>query len=642
MLLLDSRSYDLPLAANAPLNRGLLGWWRASGVGNKGYFRDLMNRSGRIGTDVPLINAATWVAGRSASTRALRCDGSERGARITCPTYLRLARPLHISGWLRSNGTSPSNYAGLFGISYTNYDSVPYESFTLGNSDAGYLRGYSNNSGLVWLNASSYAISSFTNWTHVAFEVSGTNGYIYVNGIQVASGYSSGSSFADPTYGTAQLTIGASTPGTSRNINCDIDDVRIANRYYGEDGIKQLYHASRRGWQQELARPRRYWFPAASSAINADLPTAVIRFTPVAPTASKGATAGQGLVDLLPVAPTTTKAATAGQGLIDLTGIAATANFLPAAGQGLIDLAPVVATTTKAAASGQGLIDFTPPAPTANFLATSGQGLVDFVGVSPTSSKAAAAGIGLVDFVGAAPVDGIQAQSGQGLIDLVGVAPTNTKAATAGQGLVDFVGVSPAAAKAATAGQGMVDLLAVAPTSTKAAALPIAAVDFVAPSLDGGQSANLPAGLVDFTPVTPVSTKAATAGQGLIDFTPLSSTASHAAAAGVGLLDLLSIAPGSSKAVASGQGLIDIFGQAPTNAIAAVSGIGLLELSAVAPTTSKQVLHGIGLIEFLTPGYSDVRVGVFAWDAFDYFVPGVYVAQEFVPGLIVADDFTGE
>lgn len=267
MLLLDSRSYDLPLAANAPLNRGLLGWWRASGVGNKGYFRDLMNRSGRIGTDVPLINAATWVAGRSASTRALRCDGSERGARITCPTYLRLARPLHISGWLRSNGTSPSNYAGLFGISYTNSDSVPYESFTLGNSDAGYLRGYSNNSGLVWLNASSYAISSFTNWTHVAFEVSGTNGYIYVNGIQVASGYSSGSSFADPTYGTAQLTIGASTPGTSRNINCDIDDVRIANRYYGEDGIKQLYHASRRGWQQELARPRRYWFPAASASL---------------------------------------------------------------------------------------------------------------------------------------------------------------------------------------------------------------------------------------------------------------------------------------------------------------------------------------------------------------------------------------
>lgn len=249
----------LRVNVSAPLNRGLLGWWRAGGGlnGRAPQFYDMCGR-----TNIPFVNSPTWSGDRHPnSRRSLRCAASEAGVRITCPTYLRIARPIHICGWVRSLG-SPSAYADMFGVSYTDSDTSPYEAYSLGVSDTGYIRGYANNgSTLAFLNAPSYSLSSYTNWTHLAFEVIGTSGYIYLNGALIASGTSL-NPFGDPIYGTAKLTIGASTTGTSRNINCLIDDVRIANRGYGEEGIRKLYQAALLGWPTEFAKPRRYWFPA--------------------------------------------------------------------------------------------------------------------------------------------------------------------------------------------------------------------------------------------------------------------------------------------------------------------------------------------------------------------------------------------
>ena len=330
----------------APLNQGLLGWWRASGNVN-GLAQRFYDLCGR--TNIPFLNAPSWSgASHPNSRRSLRCAASESGVQITCPTYLRLSQPIHISLWMKSIGT-PSNYAEMAGVTYTDSDTDPYIAYSIGCTSGGNLCARGNNGTGVWSIDTSTPVSSLTDWTHLAFEMYGGGaGYLYRNGIQVAAGSPFGSG---PTYAAnAKLFIGTSTPGTTRNINCLIDDVRIANRSYGAEGIRKLYQASLLGWPTEFVKPRRYWFPAAGASVF----TASGALTVGAATASASASH---------TTPTYTASAT-------LTIGAATAS-----GSGTFSAGTKTAsgTLTMGAATAAGSATFTPPVYTGSGAVTVGK-----------------------------------------------------------------------------------------------------------------------------------------------------------------------------------------------------------------------------------------------------------------------------
>ena len=82
-------------------------------------------------------------------------------------------------------------------------------------------------------------------WNYVVFSKSGTNGYLYHNGILVGST----NSFPTNLNNVNTHTIGAKFHALeSSSFNGTIDDIRIYNRALTEAEIQELYHEG--GWDQ--------------------------------------------------------------------------------------------------------------------------------------------------------------------------------------------------------------------------------------------------------------------------------------------------------------------------------------------------------------------------------------------------------
>jgi hypothetical protein len=198
---------------------------------------------------------------------------------------------------------------------------------------------------------------------------------------------------------------------------------------------------------------------AAAGAINADSPTVLLDFTPVAPTVSKA-----------PAQPTVA-----------------------------VDLLPIAATTTKAATSGQGLLDITPIAATGTHTVTAGLGAVDFLAIAATTQFNAAAGLALVDFVAAALQEGQTHQLSPVQLDLTSVSPATTKITTLSPALLDLAALSPTTTKSVLSGQALLDLLALPPTTSFVASSGIALLDLLSALPSSSKEALQGIGLLDFS-----------------------------------------------------------------------------------------------------------------------------------------------
>ena len=208
-----------PVAQAALINPhpGLLGWWSF----NEGTGTIAGDSSGN-GNNAT-IYGATWVAGRTQSY-ALSFNGINN---YVITPNIALGSSLTLSAWVDVTSFSTSQYATIVGLDNPNY---LFNIYGEGNSFGAFVFGdniatYSGVTTGTWyhvaltLNITSYTASSTT----VAYA-------FYVNGVLVASGSHTNTSWPMSTFGNYPIDVGACVYFSYGYANATIDEVRLYNR----------------------------------------------------------------------------------------------------------------------------------------------------------------------------------------------------------------------------------------------------------------------------------------------------------------------------------------------------------------------------------------------------------------------------
>jgi Concanavalin A-like lectin/glucanases superfamily len=253
-----SLSYGSPVNDRAPLNRGLMAWWRVLPLRSGGStWRDLLR--GLAGQLVGM-GASSQASGWGATTYPggageLRFDGTNDygimpGPAMTTGTYT-------IALWIKDF------FVGSSFLMDTSYAGTRLVVSLVGGNWGGNPRALSLlvNGGPVGLGATD---SIATNaWSHIAITLNTATSVSvgYVNGVATGTG-----SYSE-TFGAASGTfmLGTRDSASGNFFRGTLDDLRLSSRAFTAADVQHLYTASRQGYPQELNW--QVWPPAWAVAV---------------------------------------------------------------------------------------------------------------------------------------------------------------------------------------------------------------------------------------------------------------------------------------------------------------------------------------------------------------------------------------
>ena len=242
-----------PVARHHPLNRQRLAWWLAlPGLdgGNKWY--DIVGQN--HGT---LIGMTSGTEGWRSTTRpggqghVIQTGAGYTRIATAVPASLQVGSAFSVAGWI--NSTSNTNYNYIIGASNFATDLYGFEFAIVTNGKPFfYVNGSATGSYLT--SASALPLNT---WQRIVAVADGTNQYIYVNGVQVATKAQTqnpawGNAYPLFIGGEATGIAGAPNPGTISN--AAMDDVSIWGRGLSPTDVKADYDLSRLGYPGVLNR----------------------------------------------------------------------------------------------------------------------------------------------------------------------------------------------------------------------------------------------------------------------------------------------------------------------------------------------------------------------------------------------------
>jgi len=227
------------------LNTSLVGHWTfdgpdmtsnvadVSGSGNNGYLNGTFATATSTATNIGKIGQALSFNGTS--NNVVTQDASSLDISGTSP--------ISISAWIKLNsfptGVSPQYMSAVMttetGVGATIFD----KGIIVNDSQKFEFYFYDGSS----RHAVSTTIASLGEWYHIVGEFNGSQGIIYVNGVQENT--QAGSSTYD--FASPQLLIGGRTGGSvwTKYFDGQIDDVRIYNRALSASEVQRLYNMGR-------------------------------------------------------------------------------------------------------------------------------------------------------------------------------------------------------------------------------------------------------------------------------------------------------------------------------------------------------------------------------------------------------------
>jgi hypothetical protein len=243
--------YGQPVNISAPLNHGLMGWWKVLPQRFGGLrFLDLL---GRYHGTLTGIGASSATSGWGSTTRLggsgeLRFDGSNDY--IAIPAAAALDPPeITMACWVKGTNWTPA-YSGIISTidgTATNYHSCEVTS-------AGHMTSYVKTSGGAPQIDPGVATIPTGTWTHLAMTYNSVAGLAqYVNGLPDATAAAAGTLVATG----AQTWLTNDQFNTGRFLTGAMDDVRIYNRALSAEEVRRLVLASRLGYPLELN-----WLPS--------------------------------------------------------------------------------------------------------------------------------------------------------------------------------------------------------------------------------------------------------------------------------------------------------------------------------------------------------------------------------------------
>ncbi len=250
----DFVDWSNPVNADAPLNRGLVAWWKVvpgfQGWGS-GKLHDMLGRN--HGT---LTNGPTWSGprGRPGGWGSMGFGGTG----VAATTLAIIGGPISIGFWVE---VLSANVGGRTAFSKSNNPNPPAEDRCLAHvpfSDSTLYWDYGNATGGSGRLSTSFA-SYLNKWTRVLLVSAGSGGShqaIYLDGRLIASQSAS----ASPSAGSAFMLGGTDTGGTDTQHKGMLDDFKVWNRVLSAADAAHDYQASLASYPNELnwLRRRRY------------------------------------------------------------------------------------------------------------------------------------------------------------------------------------------------------------------------------------------------------------------------------------------------------------------------------------------------------------------------------------------------
>jgi hypothetical protein len=239
-----------------PLNRGLLGRWKAiPGLMGGSRFVDLCNRN--PGT----LTTATWASAlnRSGGMGSVGKDSSD-GPNVNLGVSsfgLGIRRNATFAGWIRSNGATTAGGPVVISDWNSNNGFILRLDNTFAPSGLTFYV-YPNNHRI---NVSAGVAAN--TWAHLVGVMDGANTYAYINGVQVGTttlGEDIGSS-ASPLRLLFRGDLGTTQTGPG-----NVDDVAIWNRSLSAPEVAALYNATRREYDPTLNWIRKRSYATAGGA----------------------------------------------------------------------------------------------------------------------------------------------------------------------------------------------------------------------------------------------------------------------------------------------------------------------------------------------------------------------------------------
>jgi hypothetical protein len=212
--------------AHADITTSLQGWWKL----DDGSGTTTIDSSGNGNTGT-FVGSPTWIAGHI-GTGALSFSGSGQYVKVPSNSSLNASTSVTVSGWFKSTNT------GWNAIVARITPGPPYPGYWLTTEGTDKLCFIVGSTGFTFYNVcQSSSPYNDGNW-HLAVGVfDGTTQYVYLDGVEVASGTAASGKNISNT--TSDLWIG--NDATTDPMHGSIDDVRMYNRALTATDVAELY-----------------------------------------------------------------------------------------------------------------------------------------------------------------------------------------------------------------------------------------------------------------------------------------------------------------------------------------------------------------------------------------------------------------
>lgn len=225
-----------------PLNKGIVGYWKL----DDGSGTSAADASGNANTGT-LVSSPTWGAGKIGG--AVTFNGTSQYVDMGSAgsgTSLAITGNLTLSAWIKRAAVPEVDQDRVILERNDSTGSIETYYFEVGGGHGladGYLSsGFDKGGGQYQGVNTASAVITDKNWHHVVAVRSGSIITMYVDGVSVVSGSTTGT----PVTGTAHVIIGSSniSYNNTRKWNGSLDDVRIYNRALSQDEVAKLYQST--------------------------------------------------------------------------------------------------------------------------------------------------------------------------------------------------------------------------------------------------------------------------------------------------------------------------------------------------------------------------------------------------------------
>ena len=426
-------SYSRPVAVDAgnaidwehPDNRGLV-YLMGGYAGTQSAGGFVNNLVGSVPAVASLYSGAKWGSGVP-GVSGIVCAATTAGAGLTTPNALRLAVPITIAASVRSNGSAPTAFSTIFGVTYGNTDVAPYASYAIELSGTGLIGSDVNDwTTINTQTASSIALTSCTNagGARCVLVYTAAKGYLYINGIQVTTWTPANNK--TPSYGANSLVSIGVPSYLARNLNATVWGGRIQNFAADASWVARDYQRHLNPTADDRLRwfsTRSYSLPSGSGSVASSSGTSTVSGVGASTAASVGSSTGTATSQATGAATTAGVGSTAGAATAQATGTASFAAIGSSTGGSTCQAVGASSTAGVGFSTGAATAQATGASAAASVGNSTGAATAQAVGQSTGSGAAVAssAGSSSASAVGAATVRAIFSAVGQATVS--GISP---------------------------------------------------------------------------------------------------------------------------------------------------------------------------------------------------------------------------